>query len=235
MRLLTWNIAHGRGLARRQSTLSRDQIERDLEGIAAVLRRERPDVVALQEVDGPSTWSGGFDHLAWLAHAAEMPFRVFGEHYVLHFGRSRVTAGTALLSRHPFVSTRCEAFGSAWRDNKGWAAGKVRIRGQEIEVFSVHLDFLNPIVRVRQVRRLAASLQGPAILAGDLNSPSAGRGALAELTRISGLRLVGPEDATFPAHRPWLCLDRVLSAREVRSARVLDDRLSDHRAVVVDF
>ena len=168
-----------------------------------------------------------------------MPHRLHGTHFALSVGRTRLVAGTALLSRLPWVSTRTASFGSAWRDNKGWVAGTILCGRTEVEVFSVHLDFLNPNVRLRQVRKLVADL-GPerrSVVAGDLNCLSSNRGALAALVADSSLQLVGPDDATFPSDAPRWCLDRVLStsALRVRTARVLDDRLSDHRAVRVDF
>ena len=42
-------------------------VEKHLVGIAAVLKRERPDIVGLQEVDGHSCLSGNFDHVERLA------------------------------------------------------------------------------------------------------------------------------------------------------------------------
>lgn len=233
LRLITWNIAHARGPHRRST---RADCERTLDGIAEVLRREEPHVVALQEVDRASTSSGGFDHLDRLAERAELPHRLHGEHLALTVGRTRWLAGTALLSARPWLRSRSAPFGCVWRDDKGWVAGTLGFDGLEVEVFSVHLDFLNPRVRRRQARRLLSQLCGQtAVVAGDLNTPSEG-GALGELVS-DRLRLAGPPVATFPSGRPRLCLDRVLvpASVQVREVRVLDDRWSDHRAVRVDL
>lgn len=239
MRLLTWNIAHGRGLARRQSSLARATIERNLAAIAEVIRREQPDVVALQEVDRHSSWSGGFDHLELLSELSGLPHRLHGAHFAITVGRTHVNCGTALLSALPWVETRAATFASAWRDNKGWVAGRVLCGSADVEVFSVHLDFLNPLVRRRQVHKLLAdlSVDQRAVVAGDLNSPSLRRGAMAHLTNGSELVVVGPIDPTFPADAPRWCLDRVLltPSLSIRSGRVLDERLSDHRPVLVEF
>ncbi|MGH7338345.1 MAG: endonuclease/exonuclease/phosphatase family protein, partial [Myxococcota bacterium] len=61
LRLLTLNVAHARRQARHQALLAEPALRRNLQAIAQVLRREAADVVALQEADGPSAWSGGFD------------------------------------------------------------------------------------------------------------------------------------------------------------------------------
>ena len=69
LRLLTLNVAHGRKLATHQALLSPMTVRRNLEEIASLLRESRADVVALQEADGPSAWSGNFDHVETLTAA----------------------------------------------------------------------------------------------------------------------------------------------------------------------
>ena len=76
LRLMSLNIAHARRKAQHQSLLKDTTIRRNLELIAGVLERERPDVVALQEADGPSFWSGGFDHVTALAEPGGFPARL---------------------------------------------------------------------------------------------------------------------------------------------------------------
>lgn len=66
LRIMTLNLAHGRGTAGHQATLSREQIAANLQKVADLIRRHRPDVLALQEADDPSVWSGWFDHVQWL-------------------------------------------------------------------------------------------------------------------------------------------------------------------------
>ena len=50
-RILTLNIAHGRGLSTYQGFYGTRGIERNLLRIARLLLREQADIVALQEVD----------------------------------------------------------------------------------------------------------------------------------------------------------------------------------------
>ncbi|MEQ1502577.1 MAG: endonuclease/exonuclease/phosphatase family protein [Myxococcota bacterium] len=237
LRILSWNIAHGRGLARRVSTVGRVGIERNLAAIAEVVREVRPDVVALQEVDAPSSWSGDFDHLERLSAWTGLPHRLHRTSFELTMGRTRIACGTALLSAHPWVRARSASFGSTWRCVKGWVAGTIDADGVRVEVFSVHLDFLNPRVRRRQVAAFADELSRTSVVAGDLNCVSADRGALADLVRRAPIRLAGPSEPTFPATAPRWRLDRVLvtPAIDVRDVRVLDVRHADHRPVVADL
>jgi hypothetical protein len=62
LRLVTFNIAHGRGLTPIQGFTSARKLRLNLRKISALLGRLAPDVVALQEVDECSRWSGSFDH-----------------------------------------------------------------------------------------------------------------------------------------------------------------------------
>ena len=52
IRFLTLNIAHGRGLSSYQGFHGVKGIERNLLRISHLFKREAPDIIALQEVDG---------------------------------------------------------------------------------------------------------------------------------------------------------------------------------------
>ena len=62
LKVMTLNLAHGRKDRWHQMLLKRRQIEEHLDHIAEVICREKPDVIALQEADGPS--SAGLGQLA---------------------------------------------------------------------------------------------------------------------------------------------------------------------------
>ena len=67
-RLLTFNIAHARGaLPVHQGLRSAAKIRSNLLKIARLIHRLEADIVALQEIDENSRWSGSFDHLAYLS------------------------------------------------------------------------------------------------------------------------------------------------------------------------
>ena len=125
LRLLSLNIAHARRKAQHQSLLRDSTIRRNLELIAGVLERERPDVVALQEADGPSFWSGRFDHVAELAGLAGFPHAFRGEHNREVLSRLDLSYGTALLSRLPLEAAHSQAFSQNWRDTKGFVTATV--------------------------------------------------------------------------------------------------------------
>ena len=78
--LVTLNLAHGRKNRLNQLLVSSDTIRENLHTIADLIRERNADVVALQEADGPSFWSGNFDHVGYRAEASEYPVSVRSDH-----------------------------------------------------------------------------------------------------------------------------------------------------------
>lgn len=249
LRLLTLNMAHGRRRARHQALLRRSTLAANLHHIAAVLRREGPDVVALQEADGPSLWSGRFDHIHTLSRLAGYDHSFRGDHQRLAvpwrgFGLDLgLEYGTALLSRLPLADPHSQAFRESWRDTKGFVTATTELPGGggPVGLVSVHLDFLYPSVRRRQVEQLVEHVRHrayPLVVLGDFNCEwGRHRGALQLLSRELSLQpFVGDLRPTFPARRPVVCLDWILASEELEFAayRTLDDHLSDHLGVVAE-
>lgn len=246
VRLLTLNVAHGRKLATHQALLSPHTVRKNLEEIAVVLRAARADVVALQEADGPSAWSGNFDHVALLAHLCGHAAHYRGEHNSFSLRRAPLASGTALLSRSPFHSTRSLRFGTTWRDTKGFVLATVPIaawKGIELDVVSLHLEPFNPVVRRQQVRALVDELGArhrPLVVLGDFNcSWSDEARQLRPLARELRLRACHPHQRapTYPARRPWRRLDWILASPELDFAayRTLPNPVSDHLGVAADL
>ncbi len=245
LRFLTLNLAHGR-VKQLQGISTRKQTEDHLEVVGDVLRHAEADVVALQEADGPSSWSGEFDHVEQLATVAGLEHHLRGPHNSVGFGRFQFNWGTALLARHQLVDSDSLRFGQTWRDTKGFVVATIDVPawGREIDVASVHLDFLAPRVRRRQIVQMAEALRErdrPLVLLGDLNcnwfqEPR----SLELLMRELELRAFEPtaHRPTYPAGRPWVRLDWILVSRELDFGPVhgsLADRVSDHLAVVADI
>jgi len=244
LKLLTLNVAHARRHAQHQALLKAPTLRRNLEAIAEVLAREAPDVVALQEADGPSAWSGGFDHVETLARLADFPHAFRGEHNPFSLGRLDLSSGTALLSRLPLEEPRSLAFSQTWRDTKGFVAATVTpkaFEGVALDVVSIHLDFLAERIRRRQVDQLIERFAGsrrPLVVLGDFNCEwGERRRCFDRLGAELGLRAVERGGTpTFPAWRPLVRLDWVLVSPGLAFSgyRTLADRLSDHLSVVAE-
>jgi endonuclease/exonuclease/phosphatase family metal-dependent hydrolase len=241
LRVVTLNTAHGRKDSFNQLFLGRETLRRNVQAIAELLDGTAADVVALQEADGPSRWSGGFDHVQTVAQLAGFPWRFRGNHTESWLARY----GTALLARLPLGETRSVTFEPVpMRPDKGFVIGEVTWPaagyGSTVDVVSVHLDFLSETSREAQFEQLTEQLgqrSGPVIVLGDFNSE--GRSADSPVLRFAernGLRSYRPADdslATFGDQR----LDWILISDEFRFARyeVLPDVVSDHRAVLADI
>jgi endonuclease/exonuclease/phosphatase family metal-dependent hydrolase len=246
LRLVTLNVAHGRKLATHQALLSPRTVRRNLEEVASLLREARADVVALQEADGPSAWSGNFDHVELLAGLCEHQAHFRGVHNDFNLGRAALASGTALLSRHPLGDTRSVRFATSWRDTKGFVAATIAVHswgGAELDVVSLHLEPFNPVIRRQQVRQLADAFAGrtrPLVVLGDFNcSWSDEARQLRPLARELRLRPFQPyrRAPTYPARRPWRRLDWILASPELEfvSYRTLPNPVSDHLGVAADL
>ena len=110
-RLLTFNIAHGRGaLPVHQGLRSEARIRSNLLKIARLIQRLGVDIVALQEIDENSRWNGSFDHLAFLSAHSGLAHAVHGVNN-RRTGRYHLNYGNAVLSRFPIVHSETTPFG----------------------------------------------------------------------------------------------------------------------------
>jgi exodeoxyribonuclease III len=137
VRVMTWNILVG-GQSR-------------LDAIADVIRREQPDVLALQELKG---WPArrAHDFAARLGMHAHLAPSVFGQ-------------PVAVLARAPLTRTRS----ITWRLHHAAAVATVG----DLTVVSTHLNPFSPERRRREATWLAACFfrtRHKVLIAGDLNS-----------------------------------------------------------------
>jgi endonuclease/exonuclease/phosphatase family metal-dependent hydrolase len=242
LKVMTLNVAHGRRDEFHQAFLDEAQIRANLDRIADVARREAPDVLALQEADGPSVWSGDFGHVGYLADKAGFSQSLRGSH-TNGFG---LDYGTALLARRDLHDGASHVFApSALTPPKGFVVASVAWPGRPevlVDVVSVHMDFFRDPVQRRQAAELAEVLAArgrPRVLMGDLNVEwQDGDGVLEQLINALSLSAYkgGAADlVTFPS--TGRRVDWILVSAELRfvSHRVLPDRLSDHRAVTAEI
>lgn len=250
MRLVTFNILHGR-------SLERDAV--DLDSFAAAIADLDADVLALQEVDRFQTRSGGADLTAVAAEAMGAVDHRFvaalsgspGATWTAATGEEQPDAaayGIALLSRYPASAWRVIRLPAVTAPAPMWHHGRrlpslvreeprvavaatVEAPFGALTVATTHLTFL-PYWNGWQLRRLMRSLSDvprPLLLTGDLNMGPR------RAARVSGLARIGAH-ATFPADAPTEQLDHVLADRPW-TARTSVCRLpvSDHLAYVVDL
>lgn len=251
LRLVTFNIAHGRGLAPIQGFTLPRKIRINLRKIAALLGRLAPDVVAMQEIDGCSRWSGNFDHLDYLRVHTRYGYAALGINNQRE-GLLNLSYGNALLSRHPLMQTETVAFGRRKLGEKGFLFAELEVSGRRVPLVNLHLHAASRRQRLRQLELLLSWLRDkhrtygktwalPPVICGDFNNPATRDDATAAL--ISHLSEYGSytahpvEGATFPSPLPRVALDFVFLPEGCQPVRceVVRSFLSDHRPVMVDF
>lgn len=240
IRVLSLNVAHGRGLAFHQTLASTRRVQQNLDAIARVVAATGVDVVALQELDAPSSWSGEFDHLAYLADRTGLAHLFHGLH--MNLRTPRLAYGTGVLSRWPLAGGTTRRFGQNALDTKGYVRVRVAGPGAEVDLVSLHLDFKRDKERRAQLALLSQDLhwnppRGPLVVAGDFNTTPE-RTLIPEFMQAHTLRASGsPLHPTFPSVRPRRRIDEVLVSEhfEVRHHEVVDVQVSDHLPVLAEL
>ena len=97
--VVTLNMAHGRKDGRNQMLLKGETIRANLLDVAALMNRSSADVIALQEADAESRWSGQFNHVELLAQKSRFNCFIHG----IHASKRLYDFGTALMSATAWV------------------------------------------------------------------------------------------------------------------------------------
>lgn len=230
LRILTYNIHHGEGTDGRF----------DLARIAGVINAQRPDLVALQEVDRKTTRASGVDQAAELA-------RLTGMNYA--YGPAMEYAGgeygEAVLSR--FALTSIENYILPWPEGsepRALLVVQVQAKGIGPVMFGgTHLAHDSSGDRLEQAKRINEILGGQTgaarILAGDLNA-TAGSAPMREFDKhwLDAAGATGSPEPTYPNIQPQRRIDYILVRRmdgwRVLEATVIKGEIaSDHCPVLV--
>jgi endonuclease/exonuclease/phosphatase family metal-dependent hydrolase len=250
LRLLTYNIAHGRGLRPFQGLQTKRSMQAHLRRIAALLTRLDADVVALQEIDQDSRWAGNFDHLEYLREHAGYPFALHGV-TTRRAGLFNLCYGNAFLSRHPLEEGEAVAFGRRTVGEKGFLFAEITVGGQRVPLINLHLHYRSRAARLRQVGEVFRYLEKrhnarapfwsvPPLVCGDFNTSGkasdAAAGLRAELAHFAVYALHPENGRTFPSPLPTRALDFVLvpAGLTVTRCEVVRSWLSDHRPVLAE-
>ncbi len=239
--VISMNIAHGRKDKFHQAFLGDEEIKSNVDHIVKMSNREKPFLVALQEADGPSSWSGKFNHVEYISDQTGLK-NYFQGYHVDKFG---LRYGTAILSSNELHSSKSHTFGSRSfiSLSKGFVLSTVKWPREDniyVDVVSVHLDFLLDSVRQKQINELIAVIEerdNPVILMGDLNADSESD-AIISLIESLGLKAYkfkreGLETfSRFNKRFDWILISKEL---EYVSYKVLPDNISDHNAIISEI
>ena len=231
LRVMTYNIHVGVGMDKKL----------DLQRIADVINRERPDLVGLQEVDRGVKRTEARDEIAELAKMTNMHF-AFAHNLDYQGGQY----GVAILSRIPIDAIDHRKYENRREaERRGMIRVEVNFEGKSINFVTTHLDYQFEDGRLFEAEQMLKSLydvKGPLIVVGDLNDEPSGK--------TYKLMSQGFDDAwvwsrtkdtglTYPADKPLKRIDYVFIRQsdrvKVKKAWVMNTLASDHLPLVADL
>lgn len=239
LHIVTCNIQHG----------ANHLGQFNLDTITENLRSSWADVITLQEVDRHwSERSRYMDEATWLGERLGMQVR-FAPIYSLNplqKGQPRREFGLAVLSRYPIISFENHELSriSSLEPDRGvqkmpgFPEVVINVHGVKVHVFSTHLSWLDPDVRMLETEEMLDIIHqrvGPVILTGDMNAEPGSP----EMTRLRGemidaFAVGGDGDGwTYPVPSPVRRIDYVFVSPNVRvmDCEVLPVKGSDHDPV----
>jgi len=242
IRLMTLNVAHARARGSFQLFQSDDQARLHLIGIADLINREQPDIIAFQELDRDSFWNGQFDHGQFIAERANYSNWFTGTH---QSGIS-LDYGTGLMSKYSLTEQTSIIFKQPFaRSRKGFVLSTIdwpEKQGLKVDLISLHLDPISHSERRSELNMLLETMDNRdnlRIIMGDFNMQYNEQKALiADLTTALDLHTWRPlEQDLVTFQRSGKRLDWILISREFEflSHEVLGDAVSDHQPVLAEI
>lgn len=229
-RLLCYNIHHGEGMDKKL----------DLARIAALIKAQNPDVVALQEVDKNCVRSGKVDQPAEFAKLTGMT-----AHFQKAMDYGGGEYGVCLLTKGKALETKGYALPNSEKpvEPRTAQALKLEALGGTLTVANTHLDVTSGETRLAQARFLMKALgeiPGIVILAGDFNSV---RGDAALKTMETAGWAVPVKEGnpnTIPTVTPKREIDFAVfhpaeSLRVVKYVVLEEAVASDHRPILIEL
>jgi endonuclease/exonuclease/phosphatase family metal-dependent hydrolase len=248
LKIMSLNIMHARRKGKTSLPLAykKAEIVKNTKQIAEQIKKADPDIVGLQEVDGPSLLNGGYDQLAEIQRYSGYPYAYFAPHSL--FKRKSKTiheAGTAILSKHPLVNPRTAFFSRTFPiPRKGYAVSDILLpNGAHMTFVSVHLvlfDIGRTSARSRQSRHMVKHLAGgphPIVITGDMNCSAKRESTIPNLMKgldLHAYEVDSPHHKTFPAWKPRRRIDWILPSKNFRflNHTIYHDIATDHAGVL---
>ncbi len=222
---MTWNIRSARGLDNQDH----------LTGIAEVINRRQPDIVALQEIDSATTRNNGRDLAGRLAEKCSL-YVFFSGNIYFQGGKY----GTAILSRfQPVEKSHWPLPNAPGHEQRGLQRVVIELAGRFISIYNTHLDHhSDDSLRFAQTVFIDSVLSrdgNPVILAGDLNDTPGSR----SLKLLSSHFQSGVSSLSFPVPDAKIQIDYIFAEKNsifgLNSGRRLNSKHSDHFPLFAEF
>ena len=252
MRLICYNIEYCEGIEGRwyeyleiwRALRAKKKLEKD---VVKSLKKLKPDVLALVEVDTGSIRNRGEDEVKYISHGTKLNNFVEKVKYPLegwlrlfHFIPILDRQANAVLSKYKFYDVKYHVF------HEGTKRMVIEVSlkcPKKVTLLIAHLA-LGPSTRAMQINELIGivnSIDNPVILMGDFNTFNGTKEVsdLLSKTHLSDKIGLDKDDLplTEPSWNPCRRLDYILTSRgvHVNNYKVLKFPFSDHLPLMVDF
>ena len=230
-RVLTYNIHHGEGTDNKV----------DLERIAAVIKREKADIVALQEVDRGVERTSRRDFPAELAKLTGMA--VYFDRNIIYQGGDY---GNAVLTKFPVKQKKNTHYKMLRAgEQRGVMQLVLDVHGKDLSFMNTHIDFRSDdserLINADELKSIiAAAGKTPVILCGDFNDHPGSRTHTKMKEFLSDAwEWAGKGDGlSFSSKKPHIRIDYMWITKEgvePLKMEVLQSNASDHLPVLGEF
>jgi endonuclease/exonuclease/phosphatase family metal-dependent hydrolase len=230
LRIMTYNIHVGVGIDKKL----------DLQRIADVINREKPDLVGLQEVDRGVKRTEGKDEIAELAAMTRMDY-AFAHNIDFQGGMY----GVAILSRYLVKNVDHRMFANKREaERRGMLRVEVEIDRQVVNFVTTHLDYQYDDGRVFETEQMVDFLKdvkGPLIVVADLNDEPTGAAYKLMSTKFEDAWVASKakgDGFSYPADKPVKRIDHIFYRADgvkAKRAKVIETLASDHVPVIAEL
>ncbi|SFH24993.1 endonuclease/exonuclease/phosphatase family protein [Pedobacter insulae] len=211
----------------------------DLDAVAAVINKENPDIVGLQEVDKLTKRCGNVDQAKVLAEKTGLHYQFFKA--IDHDGGEY---GVAILSRYPIISSSKVALPQVMEgEARVMAVAEIILPNKmKVTFVNTHLDAQRPdsnrVVQMKAILTNLARVKGAILLVGDLNC-EASKEPIALLDKTFKRSCVLNCAPTIPQDKPVKTIDYIALSKanwQLKSHHVIPETYaSDHRPVMAVY
>ena len=213
----------------------------DLERIARVINKEKPDLVGLQEVDRGVQRTQRIDEIAELSKLTRMEYA-----FAFNLPYQGGQYGVAILSRFPIRATEHRLYKNLREaERRGSIRAEVLAHGRKLNFVTTHLDYQHADGRLFEAQQMLGTLtdvKGPLIVVGDFNDIPAGDTYKLMRSQFDDAWAdvrPGDDGFTYPADKPAKRIDYIFTCRgdgiKTKRAWVINTLASDHVPVVADL
>lgn len=211
----------------------------DLQRIADVINKEKPDLVGLQEVDRGVQRTQRIDEIVELSKLTRMDYA-----FAFNLPYQGGQYGVAILSRFPIRATDHRLYKNLREaERRGFIRAEVMIDGRLVHFATTHLDYQHDDGRLFEAQQMLAFLsdvKGPLIVVGDFNDiPTGDTSKLMRSLFDDAWLVTRDEGFSYPADKPTKRIDyiftRLSDGIKTKRAWVVNTLASDHIPVVADL